>query len=127
MTLLHAFRSLMKPPAPEASPINALLAGAKPLFPEYVSAHRGHAVRTTYLMGAVVGMAKTYEDTAEAAFIAELAKLEKHLHEDPCGVAKAFAKWVLEADDDDPQDALNRCVSGETLRARMQRLSMVLS
>lgn len=92
-------------------PLATLLQSARPLFPEYIGTDRGHASRTLYLVGSALGMAKTYQDSAEEAFEGEVQQLKEHLQNALVGSgARELAEWAFELDDDDATDGINRCV-----------------
>lgn len=108
-------------------PLVTLLQSARPLFPEYIGTDREHASRTLYLVGASLGMAKTYQDSAERIFEGEIQRLREHLQDAAGSGAYELARWALELDDDDTTDGINRCVQLARWRERRARVLEVIN
>lgn len=117
MAVIPFFRLICRP-----DPEDTLLQSARPLFPQYVGTDRAHAAQTIYLVGSALGMAKTYQDSAERVFEREIRRLQEHLQDAADSGAYGLARWAFHLDDDDAADGINRCVQPPQWQERKARV-----
>lgn len=127
MAIIPFLQRLIRRP----DPMDRLLQSTHPLFPRYIGTNRAHAAQTLYLVGSSLGMARTYQDSAEHIFEGEIQRLRKHLQDAEGSGAYELARWALELDDEDTAAGINRCVQPSRLQERrtliLEAMNMDLS